>query len=85
MVVGIQRSLGLLMIGMWILWRRFYKKIQQKRVSQDLEDRVLWIVTKCRKFSVKSIYDVLEPSDAVLFPRSIIWSPCVPPKAGFSI
>lgn len=56
------------------IMKRFLSRIQQKRVSRDLEDRVLWTVTKYRKFSVKSLYDALEPDDAVPFLRSIIWS-----------
>ena len=61
----------------------FLSGIQEKRVSHDLEDRVLWIVSKSRKFSVKSLYDALELGEAVPFPRSIIWSLSSPPKAGF--
>ncbi|RVW44877.1 hypothetical protein CK203_087093 [Vitis vinifera] len=51
-----------------------------KRVIVDLEDKVLWKETKDGKFSVKSLYGALELRIAVLFPRSIIWSPCVPTK-----
>ena len=36
-----------------------------------------------RFFSVKSFYSALEPRSAVLFPKSIIWSPYVPTKVVF--
>ncbi|KAL6316764.1 hypothetical protein AAG906_020448 [Vitis piasezkii] len=52
----------------------FRSRIQEKRVPPDLEDKVLWTVLKNEKFSVKSLYDALEPDDAVPFLRSIIWS-----------
>ena len=44
---------------------------------------MLWKETKNEKFFVKSLYGALEPRDAIPFLRSIIWSPCVPPKVGF--
>ena len=62
---------------------RFLVTLQGKRVIVDLEDKVLWKETKDGKFSVKSLYGALELRIAVLFPRSIIWSPCVPTKVGF--
>ena len=57
--------------------------IPGKRVSADLEDRVLWKKTKDGKFYVKSLYGALELGNIVMFPRRIIWSPCVPSKVGF--
>ena len=62
---------------------RFLVTLQGKRVIVDLEDKVLWKETKDGKFSVKSLYGALELRIAVLFPRSIIWSPYVPTKVGF--
>ena len=53
---------------------RFRSRVQEKRVPPDLEDKVLWTVLKNEKFSIKSLYDALEPDDAVPFLRSIIWS-----------
>ena len=61
----------------------FLVTLQRKRVITDLEDRVLWKKTKDGKFSIKSLYGALELRIVVPFPRSIIWSPCVPTKAGF--
>ena len=57
--------------------------IQGKRVSTELEDRVLWKKTKNGIFSVKALFSAVEPGNAVWFPRNIIWSPYVPPKVGF--
>ena len=65
------------------LVERLLLTIQGKRVSADLEDRVLWKMTKDGIFSVKSLYSVVELGNIVLFLRSIIWSPYVPPKVGF--
>ena len=62
---------------------RFHLTIQGKRLVIDLEDRVLWKENKDMKFYVKSLYSALEPRSAVPFPRSIIWSPCVPTKVVF--
>ena len=57
--------------------------IQGKRVSVELEDRVLWKQIKNGIFSVKSLYSAVELGNAVRFLRNIIWSPYVPPKVGF--
>ena len=40
---------------------------------------------KCRKFSVKSFYDALEPRVLAPFPVCIIWSSYVPNKMGFYV
>ena len=61
----------------------FFLKIQGKRLISNLEDRVLWKETKDGKFCVKSLYNVLELRYVGPFPRSIIWSSCVPTKVGF--
>ena len=58
-------------------------KLQANRVYRDVEGRVIWTVLRIENFSVKSFYYVLEPSDCLLFPRSIIWRSCVPPKMAF--
>ena len=44
---------------------------------------MVWKETKNENFSVKSLYNTLDPSSAVPFPWSIIWSPCVPTKVSF--
>ena len=62
---------------------RFVLKLQAKRVYRDEEDRVIQTVSKSGKFSIISLYSVLEPSDPLLFPQSIIWSSCVPSKVAF--
>ena len=62
---------------------RLLSTLQGKRLAASLEDRVVWKVSKNGIFSVKSLYNSLNPSYAVPFPWSIIWSPCVPTKVGF--
>ena len=57
--------------------------IQGRRLNSTLEDRVLWKETKDRIFSIKFLYSVLDSRSVVQFPKSIIWSPCVPTKVGF--
>ena len=57
--------------------------IQGKRVSAEVEDRVIWKKTKSGFFSIKSLYSVVELGSTVRFPRKIIWSPYVPPRVGF--
>ncbi|RVW97120.1 hypothetical protein CK203_030039 [Vitis vinifera] len=49
-------------------------------VQQDVEDRVLWIETKCEKFSIKSLYKALGFDSSVSFPSNVIWKTCVQPK-----
>ena len=61
---------------------RLLSTLQGKRLTVGVEDRVVWKVSKNEIFSVKSLYS-LDPSCAVPFPWSIIWSPCVPTKVGF--
>ena len=48
-----------------------------KKVSVDEEDRVRWI------FSIKSLYNSLQPVSLVSFPSKIIWNSCVQPKLSF--
>ncbi|RVW32661.1 Transposon TX1 uncharacterized 149 kDa protein [Vitis vinifera] len=57
--------------------------LQGKRLIVGMEDRVWWNASKNGIFSVKSLYNTLDSSGAVLFPWRIIWSPCVPTKVGF--
>ena len=52
-------------------------------VQQDVEDRVLWIETKCEKFSIKSLYKALGFDSSVSFPSNVIWKTCVQPKVSF--
>ena len=62
----------------WILFT-----IQRKRVSANLEDKMVWKPSKDGIFFVKSLYNVVELGNVVFFSRSIIWSPYVHPKVGF--
>ena len=62
---------------------RLLLTIQGKRLDTNLEDKVLWKKTKDENFFVKSLYTALNCRSAVPFPKSIIWSPCVPTKVGF--
>ncbi|RVW67933.1 hypothetical protein CK203_064387 [Vitis vinifera] len=57
--------------------------IQGKRLNADLEDWMVWKETKEGIFSVKSCFNSLDHSSAVLFPWRIIWSSFVPTKVGF--
>ena len=59
--------------------------IQGKRLNSNLEDRVLWKETKDEIFSVKSLYSALDSRSVVQFPKSVIWSPCVPTNVGFFV
>ena len=62
---------------------RFLFSLQGKRVVTNLEDRILWKEAKDENFSVRTLYNVTEGSRTVLFPKSVIWSPCVPTKVVF--
>ena len=56
---------------------RFLLSLNGKSVQRDKEGRVLWMETKCGKFSIKSFYKALEPSFTISFLSNIIWKPCV--------
>ena len=62
---------------------KFFLGLNGKRVQQEVEDRVLWRETKCRKFFVKSLYKALISSPPVSFPLTIIWKVCVQSRVGF--
>ena len=62
---------------------RFLFSLQGKRVVTNLEDRILWKEAKDENFSVRTLYNVTEGNRTVLFPKSVIWSPCVPTKVVF--
>ena len=57
--------------------------LQRKSLATGLEDSVVWKEANNEIFYVKSLYNTLDPSRAVPFPWSIIWSPGVPTKVGF--
>ena len=61
----------------------FLLGLNEKSVQRDVEDRMLWIETKCGKFSVKSLYKALVSSPPVSFPLNVIWKACVQPKVSF--
>ena len=61
----------------------FLLGLNGKSVQQDVEDRVLWIETKCGKFLVKSLYKALEFGPSASFPLNVIWKSCVQPKVSF--
>ena len=48
-----------------------------------MEDRLLWIETKCEKFSVKSLYKSLVSGHLVSFHSSAIWKVYVQPRVSF--
>ena len=62
---------------------RLLSTLQGKSLAASLGDRVVWKEMKNGIFSIKSLYNTLDPSCAVPFPWSISWSPCVPTKVGF--
>ena len=43
------------------LVERFLQKIQVFKVHRDVEDKVIWIASRCGTFLVKSLYSILEP------------------------
>ncbi|KAJ9693543.1 hypothetical protein PVL29_009476 [Vitis rotundifolia] len=55
----------------------------QGKVNAELEDRMVWKKTKSGIFTVKSLYNAIEPRNTIWFPRNIIWCPYVPPEVGF--
>ena len=61
----------------------FLQKIQAFKVHKDVEDRVIWLVSRCGTFLVKSLYSILEPGDSPLFPSGSIWRASVSPKVTF--
>ena len=65
------------------LVERFLQKIKAFRVHRDVEDKVIWTISRYRTFSVKSLYSILEPEDSPLFPRGSIWKSSTPPKVAF--
>ena len=62
---------------------RLISTLQRKSLATGLEDSVVWKEAKNEIFYVKSLYNTLDPSCAVLFPWNIIWSPSVPIKVSF--
>ena len=62
---------------------RFLTNLQAKRVHRDVEDKVIWTASRSENFLVKSLYLVLELDNPLLFPSSIIWRSCTPPKVAF--
>ena len=56
---------------------RFLLCLHGKRVCRDEEDKVLWTETKSSKFTIKSLYNLLESGNSVSFSLRIIWTPWV--------
>ena len=65
------------------LVERFLQKIQVFKVHMDVEDRVIWIASRCGTFLVKSLYSILEPWDSPLFPSGSVWRSSAPHKVAF--
>ena len=57
--------------------------LQETSITSLDRDRVLWIETKCGKFSVKFVYKALESGPSISFPSNVIWKSCVQPKVSF--
>ena len=71
------------MIRKWRRWRGYLRQYKEGGLI------LIWKIGCCGKrlkdenFSVKCLYSALDSRSAVQFPKSIIWSPCVPTKASF--
>ena len=61
----------------------FLRRLHGKKVCDGVEDVVFWTETKSGKFSVKSLYNALEPCSPSLFPSNCIWNVWVQPKVSF--
>ena len=57
--------------------------LQGQRVCKDVKDTLLWSTTKSGKFTIKSLYNVLELDLGGSFPMSGIWILWVQPKVNF--
>ena len=62
---------------------RFLPCLDEMRVHKDDEDKVLWTETKNGKYTLKSLYMVLESGSSISFPWSNIWKAWVHPRVGF--
>ena len=62
---------------------RFLAYLQWQQVCKDVEDSLIWSVTKSGKFTIKSLYNVLELDLGGSFPMSGIWILRVQPKVNF--
>ena len=58
-------------------------RIGEKRVTKGVEDTGRWIGAKDGKFSVKSMYSVLQQRSVSSFPWKCIWKNCVQPNVSF--
>ena len=61
----------------------FLLGLNGKSVQRDVEDKLLWIETKCGKFSIKSLYKALVLGPLVSFPLNVIWKAYVQTKVSF--
>ena len=50
---------------------RFLTCLQGQQVCRDVEDSLIWSMTKSDKFIIKSLYHVLEPDIGGSFPIGI--------------
>ncbi|RVX13433.1 hypothetical protein CK203_021086 [Vitis vinifera] len=57
--------------------------LDEKKVRADEEDRVRWVESKDRVFSVKSLYRALQPVSSASFPSKSIWMSYAQPKISF--
>ena len=53
-----------------VCMERFLAFLQRQRVCGDVQDTLIWSMTKSGKFTVKSLYNVLEPTWVSLFQRA---------------
>ena len=65
------------------LVERFLQKIKAFRVHRDVEDKVIWTISRYGTFSVKSLYSILDTRNPLLFPSGSIWRSSVPLKVAF--
>ena len=57
--------------------------LQGQRVCKNVKDTLLWSTTKSCKFTIKSLYNVLELDVSRSFPISGIWLSWVQPRVSF--
>ena len=62
---------------------RFLQTLYKQNFSPSGEDKLLLKDVREEGYSVKLMYQGLDPSPAIEFPYRLVWNPVVPPKTGF--
>ena len=66
------------------IMERFSLRFQDKAVNREGENKVIWLETMSRSFSMKSLYTCLEPGSLAPFPEVVVWNSWILPKVRFS-